>query len=83
MIDVDQGSLVVHGFQHWHGRGVSNRSYRSGGRPMSDVSDAEARGLAAGLILAGLLLLIFSVGVSVGRGMGKVQSEVVEKEGGR
>lgn len=46
-------------------------------------SNDEKAAFVAGILFACLMLAIFLGGMAVGRVMGKVPSEAIEKEGGR
>lgn len=61
--------------------GASGDMDRSEGE--AAVSEAERECFVAGMLFACLMLAIFLGGMAVGRGMGRVPSEVAEKEGGR
>lgn len=47
------------------------------------MNEDERNGFIAGVMFVCLMAAIFLGGMAVGRGMGKVQSEAAEKEGGR
>lgn len=47
------------------------------------MTDEGRECFVAGMLFACLMLAIFLGGMAVGRGMGRVPSEAIEKEGGR